>query len=65
MSPDILVVKGNNGYRVLHGYLHLTNMLRLYGEAIAKARGEGKVKLVKAKDGIWVEEAQQKLPLLL
>lgn len=65
MSPDVLIVRAANGYRVLHGYLRLTSLLDLSNEAEVDASGEGKVKVVKTREGILVEEKQRRVPLYL
>ena len=64
MSPDILIVREGNGYRVLHGHLHLASALNMSSEAIVDSSGEGKVKVVKTSTGILIEEKNQRLPLL-
>lgn len=56
MSPDILLVREKNGYRVLHGHLRLTSMLDLFNEAIVDVSGEGKVRIFKTQHGVFVAE---------
>ena len=55
MSPDILIVRENDGYRVLHGHLHLVNALSMSDEVTVDASGEGKVKVVKTSNGYLVD----------
>ena len=65
MSPDILIVRNGDGYRVLHGHLHLASVLNMSDEAIVDATGEGKVKLVRTHSGIFIGEKYRQLPLVL
>ena len=64
MSPEILLVRNCDGYRVLHGHLHLASVLDMSNEAIVDVSGEGKVRVVKTPDGILIGEEHQRLPLL-
>lgn len=64
MNPEILLVRSGEGYRVLHGHLHLVSVLSMANEAIVDASGEGKVKVVKTPGGILIGEADRQLPLL-
>jgi len=50
MTPDILIVRDSTGYRLLHGYLHLTNSLNMEREIFVDVRGVGKAK-VERNDG--------------
>ncbi|MFI4940299.1 MAG: hypothetical protein ACHP7O_08180 [Burkholderiales bacterium] len=61
MSPDILIVREGDGYRVLHGHLHLANTMNLTREAQVVASGEGVVKIVKTPSGIFVGEEKRRL----
>ena len=65
MNPDILIVRNCDGYHVLHGHLHLASVLNMSNEAIVDASGEGKVKLVKTPNGIFIGEKYKQLPLQL
>lgn len=64
MHPEILVVRHDNGYRVLHGHLHLASAMLESNEAVAEASGEGKVRVIKTADGIFVGNENRRLPLL-
>jgi len=64
MIPDILIVRDGEGYRVLHGHLHLASELSKSGEVVVDARDEGKVKVVKTRNGFLVGQDGQRLPLL-
>lgn len=65
MTPEILLVRQRDGYRVLHGHLHLASVLSTLGEAMVEASGEGKVKVSKTADGIVIGDKHRRLPLLL
>ena len=64
MSPEILIARYGDGYRVLHGHLHLASLLNVSNEAMVDASGEGKVRVVKTRDGILIGEKNKRLPLL-
>lgn len=64
MSPEILIVRERDGYRVLHGHLHLASLLNLADEVIVVASGEGKIAAVKTPDGIIIITGDKRLPLL-
>ena len=64
MNPDILLVREDNGYRVLHGHLHLINILSESAEALIETRDEGKVKVMKTRDGIVVDHVTGIFPIL-
>ena len=64
MTPDILIVRDGEGYRVLHGHLHLASELSMCSEVVVDARDEGKVKVVKTHNGFVVGSDGRRLPLL-
>ena len=64
MSPDILIVRDGDCYRVLHGHLHLVSELIMFNEVSVIAKGEGDVKVVKTHNGYLVGSEGQRLPLL-
>ncbi|MDR3481140.1 MAG: hypothetical protein P4L91_10540 [Burkholderiaceae bacterium] len=65
MAPEILLVRQRDGYRVLHGHLHLASVMSTLGEAMVEASGEGKVKVSKTADGIVIGDQHRRLPLLM
>lgn len=64
MSPDILIIRDGNGYRVLHGHLRLASELSLRPEVFVDARGEGRIKVVRTRQGYFAAAADQRLPIL-
>jgi len=65
MTPEILLVRQSDGYRVLHGHLHLASVMSTSGEALVEASGEGKVRVTKTSDGIVIGDKHRRLPLLM
>ena len=63
MNPDILIVRDNDGYRVLHGHLHLASVLSMSDEVLVDVPGGGKVKIVKARHGLLAKRDSQPMPL--
>jgi len=63
MIPDILLVRHNDGYRILHGRLHLANIMNASKEVVVDVSGEGKVKIIKTSNGPRVENGHAQLPL--
>jgi hypothetical protein len=64
MSPDIVIVRDGEGYRVLHGHLRLATVLSLRNEVFVDVKDEGKVRIVKTRNGYFVGKDGQRLPLL-
>jgi len=64
MIPDILLVRNDNGYRILHGHLHLASIMMASEEVVVDVSGEGKVKIVKTSHGPLIENEHERLPLL-
>lgn len=64
MSPDILIIRDGDGYRILHGHLHLATQLSMSGEVFVDVKDEGKVSIVKTRNGFLVGQDNQRLPLL-
>ena len=62
-SPDIVIVRDGDCYRLLHGHLRLVNVLRASDEIDVDVRGEGKVKIMKTADGYVVGKDARWLPL--
>jgi len=63
MRPDILIVREQNGYRLLHGQLRLAGLLLAGNEATIEVKGEGTVKIVRTADGYMVRRKKQRWPL--
>ncbi|CAN5397658.1 hypothetical protein BH11PSE11_BH11PSE11_14210 [soil metagenome] len=65
MSPDILIIRDDEGYRLLHGHLHLIHKLTLAEDkqVYVDVKDEGTVKVVKTSAGLIVERKSQRLPL--
>jgi hypothetical protein len=64
MTPDILLVRHDDGYRILHGRLHLASIMSASEEVVVDVSGEGKVKIVKTANGPLIENDNVRLPLL-
>jgi hypothetical protein len=64
ISPDILIIREGDSYRVLHGYLRLVNELHLYGEVEVDVIGEGKIKIVRTRRGYFAGLEDQWSPVL-
>ena len=64
MNPEILLVRNDNGYRILHGHLHLATVMSTSNETIVDASGEGKVRVIKTPEGTLIENGQRRMPLL-
>jgi hypothetical protein len=63
MSPDILIVRDGDEYRVLHGHLHLASELSMSEEVLVDVMGEGPVKICKTRSGHLVGNNGQHLAL--
>ncbi len=64
MSQDILIVRDCNGYRILHGHLHLANELSRHDEVVVDVKNEGKVKIVRTRQGYFADSDNQRIPVL-
>ena len=64
MESEILIVREEHGYRVLHGHLHLTALMTENAEVVINLRGAGNVKLTRTAKGIFVNDGEVSLPLL-
>ena len=64
MSPDILIVRDGDAYRVLHGHLRLASELTVRSEVLVDAKDEGKVRIVRTRNGYFAGTDGQRLPLL-
>ena len=65
MTPEILLVRHEDGYRVLHGYLRLVSIMSTENETIVDVSGEGKVKVSKTPFGMVVDNDYYRLPLII
>jgi len=63
MSPDILIIREGDGYRLLHGHLHLVSELRMSNAVFVEIKDEGKVRIAWTGGGFFVGEGNRKLPL--
>lgn len=63
MDGDILIVRDGDGYRLLHGQLHLAVRLAHGGEVAVDVREEGEVRIVQSGGGLVVENGAGSLPL--
>jgi hypothetical protein len=64
MNPDILIVRVSDGYRLLHGHLHLINALSMSSEISIDIQGQGKVTVTRTQDGLVVKNEDGPLPIL-
>lgn len=62
-SADILIVRDGDAYRLLHGHLRLANVMRLTNAIEIDVQGEGRVRIMKTRDGHVVGKEGQYLPL--
>jgi hypothetical protein len=65
MTPNILIVRDGERYRVLHGLLHLTSHLNRSTELFVDVPGEGVIKIIRTPLGFLVHTRSQHVPLLL
>jgi hypothetical protein len=63
MNPDILIVRENNGFRLLHGHLRLATVISGLTEVTVNVIGEGEATVVATAHGYLVEKEGQRLPL--
>ena len=64
MSPDILIVRDGDSYRVLHGHLRLASVLSTRDEVLVDVKDEGKVRIIRSGNGYFAGKDGQRLPLL-
>ncbi len=64
MSPDILIVRDADGYRVLHGHLRLASQLGMHKQIVIDVQGEGQVCVIKTRGGFLISKDGQRTPLL-
>lgn len=63
MTPDILIVREGDGYRLVHGHLRLASVLGMRDEVAVTVPGEGEVRILKTRTGYVVGKDAQCLPL--
>jgi hypothetical protein len=63
MPHDIVIIKDSSGYRLLHGHLRLTNILRHSQEVIVEVKGEGRVSIRKTGNEYLVGKDCGQAPL--
>jgi hypothetical protein len=63
VTPEILIVREDNGYRLLHGQLHLTSALCQAPSVKVEVSGEGEALAYWDRRAILVEKDGQRLPL--
>ncbi|HZW14013.1 MAG TPA: hypothetical protein VFF81_12590 [Noviherbaspirillum sp.] len=63
ISPDILIVREGNCYRLLHGHLRLANILLQSEEVAVAVQEEGLVTITKTRNGYMAGNETQRLPL--
>lgn len=63
MPHDIVIIRDSNGYRLLHGHLRLTNMLRKAQEVMVEVKGEGFVSIRKSGKEYLVGKDYVQTPL--
>jgi hypothetical protein len=64
MTPDILIIRDGNTYRVLHGHLHLASQLSLHKEIEVDVRNEGRIRIVRTIGGYLAGREGRQLPIL-
>lgn len=64
MTPDILIIHDNTGYRLLHGHLHLAMALSSSGQAAVEVQDVGTVLVSRTRHGLVIEIDGGRIPLL-
>lgn len=64
MSPDILIIYDNEGYRLLHGHLHLAVLLGDSDKVAVEVKGHGTVLISRRRSGLVVEAMGNSVPLM-
>jgi hypothetical protein len=54
VESDIWIVRDGDTYRLLHGHLHLISALGRSGEVYVQVKNEGRLKVVRERDGFVV-----------
>lgn len=63
MSADIVIIRDGEKYRLLHGHLRLSNVLRTSAQVQVEVKGEGQVHITKTREGYAIAKGAQRLPL--
>lgn len=63
MSLDVVIIRNCDGYQILHGHLHLANLLNRSTCVSVDVKGEGPVTIVRTRDGIFVDNGKEQLAL--
>lgn len=58
------MVLEEQGYRVLHGHLHLTALMGVHHEIVLHVPGKGDVTVRRAAGGLMVHDGEACLPVL-
>ena len=64
MDNEILMVQDKDGYRILHGHLHLTNLIGQHSEVELHVPGKGNVTVRRVAGGLVVHDGEVSLPVL-
>ena len=64
VENEILIVRQDEGYRVLHGHLQLIAFLSDADEICVRVMGEGNAKVTRAGKEFMVSSGDRNLPLL-
>lgn len=64
MSPDILIIYDSEGYRLLHGHLHLAVLLGDSDKTAVEVKGHGTVLISRRRSGLVVETRGNIVPLI-
>ncbi|MBI3283516.1 MAG: hypothetical protein HYZ65_01510 [Burkholderiales bacterium] len=63
MDADIWIVRDGESYRLLYGHLHLASEMSMSGAVFVDVKNEGKVKVVRAPSGFFVDTESRQIPL--
>jgi len=64
MDSGIILVREEKNYRVLYGHLRLAGALSSADEVCIDVKGEGTVKILKTRCGMFVKNKNHKFPVL-
>jgi hypothetical protein len=63
VNYDIVIVKSDDGYRLLHGHLRLASVLSETDAVTVEVKGEGPVRVVKTRSGYLIGTEGKNVPL--